>query len=203
MLTVEAEHRILEAAPPYLRVAIVLLVQTGGRTYSEGLSLKWDQVDLVHGVLHLDGNVKTSDSAQPLPLSRLACDVLKEWKKEQGSESPFVFRARASRASQYGVSGEHGGQLWRKPVYRISRFTICVTYSARVSVGSLQMQWCSGRCGTAVRKRSATINWAWLTKFARASKKPTTKPIKTKNYYVFTTLGPKRRKRLFQKSVSS
>jgi integrase len=91
MLTVETEHRILEAAPPYLRVAIVLLVQTGGRTYSEGMSLRWDQVDLVHGVLHLDGSVKTTDSAQPLPLSRLACDVLKEWKKEQGSESLFVF----------------------------------------------------------------------------------------------------------------
>ena len=81
----------LEAAPPHLRVAIVLLVQTGGRTYSEGLSLKWDQVDLVHGVIHLDGSVKTTDSAQPLPLSRLACDVLKEWKKEQGSESLYVF----------------------------------------------------------------------------------------------------------------
>jgi len=91
MLTVEEEHRILGAAPPHLRVAIVLLVQTGGRTYSEGLSLKWDQVDLVHGVIHLNGSVKTTDSAQPLPLSRLACDVLKEWKKEQGSESLYVF----------------------------------------------------------------------------------------------------------------
>jgi integrase len=91
MLTVEDEHRILEAAPPHLRVAIVLLVQTGGRTYSEGLSLKWDQVDLVHSVIHPGSSVKTTDSAQPLPLSRLACDVLKEWKKEQGSESPFVF----------------------------------------------------------------------------------------------------------------
>ena len=91
MLTVEEEHRILEAAPQHLRVAIVLLVQTGGRTYSEGLSLKWDQVDLVHGVIHLDGNVKTRDSAQPLPLSRLACDVLKEWKKEQSSETLYVF----------------------------------------------------------------------------------------------------------------
>ena len=48
-------------------------------------------MDLVHGVLHLDGSVKTTDSAQPLPLSRLACDVLKEWKKEQGSESLYVF----------------------------------------------------------------------------------------------------------------
>ena len=91
MLSVEDEHRILEAAPPYLRVAIVLLVQTGGRTYSEGLSLRWDQVDLAHGVIHLGGSVKTTDSAQPLPLSRLACDVLKEWKEEQNSGSPYVF----------------------------------------------------------------------------------------------------------------
>jgi len=91
MLTVEEEHRILDAAPPYLRVAIVLLVQTGGRTYSEGLSLKWDQVDLDHGVLHLDSNVKTTGSAQPLPLSRLASDVLKEWKSKQVLGSPYVF----------------------------------------------------------------------------------------------------------------
>jgi len=91
MLTVEDEHRILESAVPHLRVAIVLLVQTGGRTYSEGLSLKWDQVDLAHSVIHPGNSVKTSDSAQPLPLSRLACDVLKVWKQEQSSESPYVF----------------------------------------------------------------------------------------------------------------
>jgi len=91
MLTVDEEHRILEAAPAHLRVAIVLLVQTGGRTYSEGLSLRWDQVDLVHSVIHPGSSVKTTDSAQPLPLSRLACEVLKEWKKEQNSDSPFVF----------------------------------------------------------------------------------------------------------------
>jgi site-specific recombinase XerD len=59
MLTVEDEHRILEAAPPHLRVAIVLLVQTGGRTYTEGLSLRWNQVDLLHGVLHLGDDLKT------------------------------------------------------------------------------------------------------------------------------------------------
>lgn len=91
MLTVEEEHRILEAAAPHLRVAIVLLVQTGGRTYSEGLSLRWDQLDLVQGIIHPGSSVKTPDSAQPLPLSQLARDVLKEWKKEQRSESPFVF----------------------------------------------------------------------------------------------------------------
>ncbi len=52
MLSVEEEQRIFEAAPPYLRVAIILLVQTGGRRYSEGLSLRWDQVDLENLVVH-------------------------------------------------------------------------------------------------------------------------------------------------------
>src|SRR6266849_4460305 len=91
MLTVEEEQRILEAAPPSLRVAIILLVQTGGRTYSEGLSLRWEQVDLHNQVIRLGGNVKTKDSEQPVPLTRLASDVLSEWKKECGSRSPFLF----------------------------------------------------------------------------------------------------------------
>jgi integrase len=41
--------------------------------------------------IHPGSSVKTTDSSQPLPLSRLACDVLKEWKKEQNSDSPYVF----------------------------------------------------------------------------------------------------------------
>ncbi len=36
MLTLEQENRILNAASPHLRVGIVLLVQTGGGTYTEG-----------------------------------------------------------------------------------------------------------------------------------------------------------------------
>src|SRR5207249_2063049 len=91
MLTVEEEHQIFEAAPPYLRVAIILLVQTGGRTYSEGLSLRWDQVDLENLVIHFAGELKTSDSAQPVPLTRQACELLREWKNEQGQISPFLF----------------------------------------------------------------------------------------------------------------
>jgi integrase len=91
MLAVDEEQRILEAAPPHLRVAIILLVQTGGRTYTEGLSLRWEQVDLENLVIHLCGDVKTKDSAQPVPLTRLACDVLREWRKGQTRQSPFVF----------------------------------------------------------------------------------------------------------------
>jgi hypothetical protein len=74
MLAVEEGHTILEAAPSHLRVATVLLVQTGARNLQRGLSLRWDQVDLVHGVLHLGGSVKTTDSAQPLPGAEAYCE---------------------------------------------------------------------------------------------------------------------------------
>ncbi len=91
MLTVEQEQRILAAAPPYLRVGIVLLVQTGGRTYSEGFSLRKEQVDLQNGVIYPEGDVKTEGSSEPIPLSKLACDVLRAWVKEQDDSSPFLF----------------------------------------------------------------------------------------------------------------
>ena len=91
MLTVEEEQRLLGAAPPYLRVGIFLLAQTGGRTYSEGLSLRWDQVDLDNAVIHLSGELKTEASAQPVPLTSLACQVLRRWKAELPSTSPYVF----------------------------------------------------------------------------------------------------------------
>lgn len=91
MLTVEEEQRILEAAPPHLRVAIVLLTQTGGRTYSEGFSLRWDQIDLAIKLIRLGNDVKTPGSSEPVPLSEYACEVLQAWNKEQASKSPYVF----------------------------------------------------------------------------------------------------------------
>jgi len=103
MLTVEEERRILEAAPLHLRVAIVLLVQTGGRTYSEGFTLRWDQVDFESLVIHLSGDVKTDESAQAIPLTRLACDVLREWRKEQTTNSPFVFPSPRNRDKPIGT----------------------------------------------------------------------------------------------------
>src|SRR5208337_3496333 len=91
MLTVEEEQRIMEVAPVYLRVAIILLSQTGGRTYSEGFSLRWSQVDFEHKVIRLGNDVKTPGSAEPIPLSQYACEVLQAWKKESPRESEYVF----------------------------------------------------------------------------------------------------------------
>jgi integrase len=91
MLSLEEERRILDAAPVYLRVAIILLAQTGGRTYSEGFSLRWSQVDFEGKLIRLTNNVKTPGSAEPIPLSEYACDVLQAWKKEGASKSEYVF----------------------------------------------------------------------------------------------------------------
>jgi integrase len=84
-------QRILENAPPYLRVAIVLLAQTGGRTYTEGFSLRWDQIDFDQKVMFFGGDTKTEGSSEPVPLTGLAHDVLLSWKKEQVGTSPFLF----------------------------------------------------------------------------------------------------------------
>ena len=91
MLSLEEEQRILRNAPPYLRVAIVLLAQTGGRTYTEGLSLRWEQVDLDHHVIFFGGKTKTEGSSEPVPLTGVVHDVLLHWKKEQRDQSPFLF----------------------------------------------------------------------------------------------------------------
>jgi integrase len=91
MLTVEKERRILDAAPVCLRVAIILLVQTGCRTYSECFSLRWSQVDFENRLIRLTNNVKTPGSAEPIPLSQYACDVLQASKKEEASTSEYVF----------------------------------------------------------------------------------------------------------------
>jgi len=91
MLTLEQEDRILKAARPHLRVGIILLVQTGGRTYSEGFRLRWDQIDWENRLIRFGNDVKTPGSCEPLPLTDLAFRVLRKWKEESRPDSPFIF----------------------------------------------------------------------------------------------------------------
>ena len=91
MLTLDQENRILSAASPHLRVGIILLVQTGGRTYSEGFRLRWDQVDWDRKLIRWGNHVKTAGSSEPLPLSDLAYRVLLKWKEESNPDSPYIF----------------------------------------------------------------------------------------------------------------
>src|SRR5207249_1338403 len=83
--------RILEKSPSHLRVGILLLEQTGNRTYSELFSLTWSQIDLDAGLIRFDVPLKTKASGEPEPLSRLALDVLRWWKTQMNGISDFVF----------------------------------------------------------------------------------------------------------------
>ena len=68
-----------------------MLVQTGGRTYSEGFRLRWDQVDWEHRLIRFGSDVKTPGSSDPLPLTDLAFRVLRKWKEEANPDSRFIF----------------------------------------------------------------------------------------------------------------
>ena len=61
------------------------------RTYSEGFSLRWDQIDFENRVIFIGGETKTESSSEPVPLTGLAHAVLLNWKQEQGGASPFLF----------------------------------------------------------------------------------------------------------------
>jgi integrase len=134
MLTVDEEIRIVEAAPPYLRVAIVLLSQTGGRTYSEGLSLRWDQVDFDQQLIRLDNNVKTEGSVAPIPLSEFACAVMQAWQKESGSRSSYIFPSPKNPDRPIStVKTAWKGTLKRAGVPHFSIYTLRHVFCTRLS----------------------------------------------------------------------
>lgn len=53
IVTFEEEERIISAAPPFLRVLIVLILETGLRSHREALSLRWTDVDFAGDSIHV------------------------------------------------------------------------------------------------------------------------------------------------------
>ncbi len=90
-ITTQEYLRILEKAPAYLRVGILLLEQTGNRTYSELFTLRWEQVDLDAGVISFNTPLKTADSDTAHPLSDLAVKALRWWREQTLQGNPFIF----------------------------------------------------------------------------------------------------------------
>ena len=48
-------------------------------------------MDFENKLTRLDNDVKTPGSAEPVPLSEYACEVLQAWNKARARKSPFVF----------------------------------------------------------------------------------------------------------------
>ncbi len=143
MVSAETIEKILNAAAPHLRVGIILLIETGGRTYSECFSLRWDQIDLEQGILRQGNNVKTRASSKPIPLTSRACEELREWKKQSSSGSPYVFpspddpgKPIRSVKTAWANALERAG-VDHFPIYRL-RHVYCTNVSRVASDATVQ-----------------------------------------------------------------
>jgi len=91
ILTWEEQEKLLPVAPPRLRVLIILLTETGLRVGKEALRLKWEDVDLANGVIHVRES-KTPAGRRIVPLSEFCKAELLSWKDLCGPEfSEWVF----------------------------------------------------------------------------------------------------------------
>jgi len=159
--------RILESAPAYLRVGILLLEQTGNRTYSELFSLRWEQVDLDAGVISFNVQLKTEGSDTAHPLSDLAVKILLWWKDQTVRGNSFIFPS--PRVPDQPIRNVR--KAWAKtledakiayfPIYNL-RHAFCTRLS---KVASDTVVTKAMRHSSAETKRR--YHWGWSRKFER------------------------------------
>jgi integrase len=87
----DEEEKLIAVAVPYLRVLIVLILETGMRSHREALSLRWDAIDFINDVVRVRES-KTRAGIRSIPLSARCKAELLRWRELLGSDfSPFVF----------------------------------------------------------------------------------------------------------------
>jgi integrase len=97
----ELERLLAECSDPMLRLYVLLLAETGCRAYSEALHLRWEDVDLPCGFLHIvsgrDGHRTKSGASRFVPLTARLRDALRDhaaayrMNAYRGKRSPWVF----------------------------------------------------------------------------------------------------------------
>ena len=91
ILTLEEEQRLLAVASPMLKTLVILLVETGLRVGKEALPLKWKDIDILNGAIHIRES-KTLAGRRMVPLSAYCKDELVRWRNVVGPEySGYVF----------------------------------------------------------------------------------------------------------------
>jgi integrase len=91
IVSFEEEEKILSVAAPYLRVLIILILETGMRSHREALALKWDAVDFANYLIRVRES-KTRAGLRNIPLSERCKAELLRWRAMVGPEfSLFVF----------------------------------------------------------------------------------------------------------------
>jgi integrase len=91
IVTFEEEEKILSVAVPYIRLLVVLILETGMRSHKEALPLRWDAVDFTNDFIRIRES-KTRAGIRNIPLSTRCKAELIRWREMVGPEfSPFVF----------------------------------------------------------------------------------------------------------------
>ena len=91
IVTFEEEEKILSVAVPYIRLLVVLILETGMRSHKEALPLRWDAVDFTNDSIRIRES-KTRAGIRNIPLSTRCKAELIRWREMVGPEfSPFVF----------------------------------------------------------------------------------------------------------------
>jgi integrase len=91
IVTFKEEETILSVAVPYIRVLVVLILETGMRSHREALALRWDAIDFVNDLIRVRES-KTRAGIRNVPLSARCKSELLRWRQMGGPDfSPFVF----------------------------------------------------------------------------------------------------------------
>ncbi|MGH7274973.1 MAG: tyrosine-type recombinase/integrase, partial [Nitrospiria bacterium] len=88
-------------APDHLKPVIAIAYYTGMRA-GEILKLKWDQVDLVHGVLRLETGTTKNKEGREVPLIPELRQTLEWWRKETRGKYPFCRYVCHYKGERYG-----------------------------------------------------------------------------------------------------
>jgi integrase len=105
VVSFEEEAKYLAKASDNLRDAAILAVDTGMRPNSELFPLKWADVDLTAGVIHVRQG-KTESAQRSLPLTPRVAEVLQR-RKKQAEKKPSAFVFPGAGISGHITSVQH------------------------------------------------------------------------------------------------
>jgi integrase len=134
VLSLNEQKKLEAVAPPHLRTLIVLLTDTGLRVGKEALPLKWEDVDLVQGVLYVRLS-KTPAGRRVIPLTKYCASVLQEWMKLTGPKaSSYVFanphnpNVHLKSVRKTWDRALKGAKVEKRPIYNLR-----ATFASRLS----------------------------------------------------------------------
>ena len=134
------QQSIEEAAPPYLRNVIRIIVETGLRVYKELAPMKKQDVDLENVTLWIPDS-KTDCGVAEVPLTEIAVEALRS-QMEIAGPSPFLFPNPAKPSVCQASFKTVWATTLRKagvPYFRI--YDLRSTYATRLSAGGVADEW--------------------------------------------------------------